>query len=132
MKKLYYPAVFHPEEVGYSVWIPDVAGCVSQGDDLGKAIENIKDALGLFYEESRETGEPLPAASVPDKVETEPESGEFVALVEFDPIAYLKANDKRAVKKTLTIPSWLNSVAEERHINFSSVLQAALISQLGL
>ena len=55
MDKLYYPAVMYPEEDGgYSVWLNDINGCVSQGETLAEAVENIKDALGLYYEDAAE------------------------------------------------------------------------------
>ena len=121
MNKLYYPAVFQKEETGYSVWLNDVSGCISQGD-------NIKDALGLCLEAAADEHTELPEPSAPDSIELEPE--QFVVIIEFDKLAYLKKHDKRAVKKTLSIPAWLNVAAEEQHINFSAVLQAALKEKL--
>lgn len=128
MNKYYYPAVFQKEDEGFSVWMPDVPGCISQGDTLEEAVENIKDAFGLFVEEEKESGREMQAASNPGDVELEP--GQFVALIEFDWMEYLKKNDTRTVKKTLTIPAWLNALAEEQHINFSGVLKSALIEKL--
>lgn len=125
MNKLYYPAIFHPEEIGYSVTVPDLDGCFSEGDTLEEAMEMTADAIGLCLEEY--SGE-FPTPSDPASVR--PEAGDFVSLVPFDLWAYRKKHDTRAVKKTLTIPSWLNAAAEEQHINFSSVLQTALKEQL--
>ena len=115
MNKYYYPAVFQKETDGFSVWLPDVPGCISQGDNLEEAVDNINGAT-------------IPAASLPGDVKTE--EGQFVALVEFDWAEYLRKNDTRTVKKTLTIPAWLNALAEEQHINFSGVLKSALIEKL--
>ncbi|MFR1434187.1 MAG: type II toxin-antitoxin system HicB family antitoxin [Acutalibacteraceae bacterium] len=128
MNKYYYPAVFQKETDGFSVWLPDVPGCISQGDNLEEAVDNIKDAFGLFVEEEKANGATIPAASLPGDVKTE--EGQFVALVEFDWAEYLRKNDTRTVKKTLTIPAWLNALAEEQHINFSGVLKSALIEKL--
>ena len=128
MNKYYYPAVFQKEDSGFSVWMPDVPGCISQGDTLEEAVENIKDAFGLFVEEEKEKGGEIQAASNPGNLELEP--GQFVALIEFDWTEYLRKNDTRTVKKTLTIPAWLNALAEEQHINFSGVLKSALIEKL--
>jgi antitoxin HicB len=130
MKKLFYPAVFHPEDTGYSVFVPDIDGCFSQGDTLEEAIEMISEAIGLCLEEFAERHEEAPLPSSPKNVICEPE--DFVALIEFDWIAYQKKHDTRSVKKTLTIPSWLNTLAEEQHINFSGVLQSALKQQLNI
>lgn len=128
MNKLYYPAVFQKEETGYSVWLNDVSGCISQGDTFEEAVENIKDALGLCLEAAADEHTELPEPSAPDSIELEPE--QFVVIIEFDKLAYLKKHDKRAIKKTLSIPAWLNVAAEEQHINFSAVLQAALKEKL--
>lgn len=129
MDKLYYPATMHPEEDGgYSVWLNDINGCVSQGETLAEAVENIKDALGLYYEDAAEGNSVLPAPSAPNSVELEP--GEFVVIVEFSPSEYLKTRSTKAVKKTLSIPAWLNSMAEAQQLNFSAVLQSALVERL--
>ena len=129
MDKLYYPAIMHPEEEGgYSVWLYNISGCSSQGDTLSEAVENIKDALGLFYEEAVEGSFTLPAPTAPDSAALEP--GEFVAVIEFSPGEYLKTRSTKAVKKTLSIPAWLNSMAEAQQINFSAVLQSALVERL--
>ncbi len=128
MNKYYYPAVFQKEDDGFSVWMPDVPGCISQGDTLEESVENIKDAFGLFVEEEKANGTSIPMASLPGDVKID--EGQFVALVEFDWTEYLRKNDTRTVKKTLTIPAWLNALAEEQHINFSSVLKSALIEKL--
>ncbi len=130
MNKLYYPAIFQKEDVGYSVWLNDVSGCISQGDTFQEAIENIKDALGLCLEAAEDENSTLPEPTSPENVQLEP--GQFTAIIEFDKLAYLKKHDKRAVKKTLSIPNWLNAAAEEQHINFSAVLQSALMDKLNI
>ena len=95
MDKLYYPAVMHPEEEGgYSVWLTDIDGCISQGETLSEAVENIKDALGLFYEDAAEGFSTLPAPSSPNGVELE--KGEFIAIIEFSPGEYLKNKSTKA------------------------------------
>ncbi len=130
MNHLFYPAVFHSEDVGYSVYIPNIPGCISEGDTLEDAYAGIIDALGLCLEEYAANNENPPAASAPHKVNYD--DGDFIVLIEFDLLAYKKKHDNRAVKKTLSIPSWLNALAEEQHVNFSSVLQAALKQQLNI
>lgn len=130
MAKQLYPAVFHPEEDGYSVSAPDFDGCFTDGDTLEEAYDMIFDAIGLCVEDLRENGWQLPAASNPASLQLDP--GEFVALIEFDPLSYAKKHDTRAVKKTLSIPAWLNNIAEERHVNFSGILKEALIEHLDI
>lgn len=129
MDKLYYPAIMHLEEAGgYSVWLHDISGCVSQGETLPEAVENIKDALGLYYEDAEDGNSVLPSPSSPGNLELE--AGEFVVVVEFTPEEYLKSRSTKAVKKTLSIPAWLNSMAEAQQLNFSAVLQSALVERL--
>ena len=130
MKKFIYPAIFHPEEKGFSVFVPDIDGCFSQGDTLEEAYEMISDAIGLCLEEYYEENKDLPVPSSPQDIPHE--KTDFVALIEFDMLSYLQRHDTKSVKKTLTLPSWLNKLAEEKHINFSSVLQTALKQQLDI
>ena len=77
MKNTYYPAVFHPEEVGYSVFVPDIEGCSTQGDTVDEAVEMAKDAIGLMLEGLSE----YPQASIPS-AQTLAE-GEFVVMIPF-------------------------------------------------
>lgn len=127
MKRVYYPAVFHPEAAGgYSVSVPDIEGCFTQGETMDEAVEMAQDAIGLMLEDCTE----IPAASDPAAIL--PEEGDFVAMVPFDALDYKRRHDTRAVKKTLTLPSWLNQEAEAAHINFSGVLQEALKKKLNI
>ena len=118
-----YPAVIHPDEGRYWVEFPDLPGCFSDGDTLSDAAYNAEEALGLYLCSLMDTNESLPNPS--DITAISPEDG-FTSLVVSDPLLYKKST--RAVKKTLTIPEWLNIEAEKRHINFSSVLQQALLA----
>lgn len=126
MKKRYYPAVFHPEETGFSVYVPDIDGCFTQGDTMDEACRNAEDAIGLCLVQYEADGRPYPEPSAP--AATEP--GDFTVLIAFDELDYRRRNDSRAVKKTLTIPSWLNYMAEKENVNFSQELQNALKAKL--
>lgn len=128
MNKLFYPVIFQPEEVGYSVTVPDLEGCCSQGDTLEETLDMVRDAIGLWLDP--DTATEVPVASNPADI-VAPE-GSFVMVVEFDPLAYQKKHNNRAIKKTLSIPAWLNTLAEDAHLNFSRVLQEALKAKLNL
>lgn len=129
--KMIYPAVFHPEaEGGYSVDFPDLLGCVTEGDTLVEAVAMAEDALGIYLYSLKVDKEPYPTPSDPAGIKVE--NGSFISLVEYDEIAYIKRTDNRAVKKTLTIPAWMDIMAKERNINFSNVLQKALRKELAL
>ena len=130
MNRLFYPAVFHTaEEGGFWVTFPDIPECMTQGDNMQEAYEMAVDALGLSLT-SREAGrEEIPKASSLDEVD--PEDGTLV-IVEFDMAEYRRRNSSRAVKKTLSIPEWLNEAAVRENVNFSQILQEALMSKLGI
>lgn len=131
MAKYVFPAVFTREDNGsYSVNFPDVKNCFTGGEDLSSAIEAAEDVLGTmltFYEdEHRDIPDPSPLESI------ETSDGEFANYIACDTLEYRKKNNTRAVKKTLSIPEWLNELAMEKGVNFSQVLQDALKNQLGL
>lgn len=129
MNKLFYPALFHKaEEGGFWVSFPDIPECLTQGDDIAQAYEMSVDALGLALTSREEEKQPFPAISDPTQITPEPDS--FLMVVEFDMLAYKKRTGSRAVKKTLSIPEWLNEAAMAMDLNFSQVLQEALISKI--
>lgn len=128
MSKHFYPAVFHQEDVGYSVFFPDLEGCNTEGNSLEESYQMAFDALGLYLEDTPENE--YPVKTNPKEIPLE--ENEFIAIIEFDMLSYKKRHDTKAVKKTLTIPSWLNDLAEENHINFSGLLQTALKEHLGI
>ena len=129
MEKLIYPAIFHKEEVGgYSVTFPDLPGCNTEGNDLAEALYMAQDALGLYLYSLKQDKMPLPQSMQPEALILDKDS--FVTLVEWDEEAYLRRTSNKAVKKTLTIPEWMNTLAEEKNINFSKTLQEALLEKL--
>ena len=103
MNAIFYPAIFHPEKSGYSVDIPDIEGCFTQGDTMDEAVRMAQDAIGLMLEDCKVCPEP----SVPSALHVDPE--DFVVMVPFDMEEYEKRY--RPVKKTLSIPGWLNDAA---------------------
>ena len=127
MAKHVYPAIFRREADGYSVRFPDLDGCFTEGDTFEEAYQMASDAIGLYL--SKQDG-PFRLSQASSLRDIQMEANEFVVLIEFDEVAYRRKHDSKAVKKTLTIPSWLNQIAEENHINFSAVLQDALKQQL--
>jgi len=131
MAKYVYPAIFIPEEKGmYSVSFPDIEGCATCGNDLPHAMEMAEDALSLMLYDMEEEGRAIPAATQLCDVETE--SPAFATYISADTFEYRKKFNNRAVKKTLSIPSWLNDSAIAAGLNFSQVLQDALKAQLQL
>ena len=95
---------------------------------MEQAYEMAVDALGLALTSREKEQQPFPAPSDPTAIT--PETGSFLAVIEFDMLAYKKRTNSRAVKKTLSIPEWLNEAAMAMDLNFSQVLQEALISKI--
>ena len=106
MANYVYPAVFHPNEDDSSITVivPDLPGCITEGKDLADALFMAEDAVSMWLWYAEDSHTPIPAATQPP----------------------------RTVKKTLSIPSWLNAQAEQAGINFSAVLQEALKARLGI
>lgn len=121
--KTAYPAIMHEEKGQYWVEFPDLEGCFSDGETMAEAAVNAEEALGAYLCSLMDRELPVPPAS--DIRAVQPGDG-FVTLVATDPQKYHRST--KAVKKTLTIPEWLNIEAEKRHVNFSSVLQQALLA----
>lgn len=131
MKKLFYPALFHKaEEGGFWVSFPDIPECLTHGDNMEQAYEMAVEALGLALTDYEQDKTAFPAASDPTVIDLEPNA--FLVVIEFDMLAYKKRTNSRAVKKTLSIPEWLNEAAIAKGINFSQVLQEALLAKVQL
>lgn len=125
--KLTYPVCFYPCEKkigGYTVEVPDLPGCVSEGDSLADAILMAVDAASGWVLDELEDGKPAPAASLIDKIV--PDEGGFVSVIVLDIDSYAEKYGSKAVRKNLTIPAWLNTFAEQSHLNFSQILQDSL------
>lgn len=129
MKRLFYPAVFQSEdEGGYSIFFPDLPGCNTDCDTMEEGYEMAFDALGLMLSYMVDQKEPIPNASNPQNIALE--NGQFVVVIEFDMASYQKKHNSKAVKKTLSIPEWLNEEAVAMGINFSQTLQEALLEKI--
>ena len=125
MGKYYYPAVFTPEKEGYSVAFPDLEGCYTCGDDMQDALWMAQDVLACCLCDMEIDDQVIPPPSYLEEIKTE--RGEFVNYITCDTEFYRRQYKKISVKKTLTIPQWLNEAAIVRNVNFSQVLQDALL-----
>lgn len=130
MAKYAYPAIFNQEESGYSITFPDLPSCYTVGDTVADGIAMAQDALCLTLYDLEEDGMEIPAPSSIKDIPVGPDS--FVTLIACDTLEYRKFFDNKAVKKTLTIPSWLNTMAERAEVNFSLTLQNALKQELDI
>lgn len=129
--KYVYPAIFTEENDGkYSVDFPDLDGCFTCGDNLDHALYMANDALSLMLVHFEDEHRDIPAPSHVRDIKVK--DNEFVSLVQCDTVQYRKLINKQAVKKTLTIPAWLNESAMAAGLNFSQVLQEALIQKVNM
>lgn len=132
-----YPACFYKEkDGGYTVIFPDLNHLATCGDTLKNALEMAVDCLAGYLYTAKQEGENVPAPSDMNTIDVNEEYDEyesaFVNMVTVDVAEYAKKHFEKSVKKTLTIPSWLNEIAVANNVNFSQVLQSALKEQLHL
>ena len=124
--KFIYPAIIYKEDDGYWGEFPDLDGAVSEGDSYLETADNLEEALNGYISSVLDRGLKLSKASVDLSEINKEKSGEII-LIKTD-IDLNKAN--KSVKKTLTIPHWLNEEAKKADINFSQILQEALVKKL--
>lgn len=125
--KYVYPAVFTEEDGRYLASAPDLSGCHTFGDTLPEAIEMARDAMSMWLCVAEDNKEEMPQPTMNLNV-----TDGTVSLIDIDTIAYRRKTDSKAVKKTLSVPSWLNTQAEIAGVNFSAVLQEALMERLNI
>ena len=127
--KYVYPVVFEEaEEGGYNVKVPDIPGTFTCGDDIADAILMAEDVIAMMLADYEDEKKPVPKPSKISDIKT----NGIVSLVRADTDEWRKLVDNKAVKKTLSIPNWLNTKAEKAGVNFSQVLQDALKKLLGI
>ena len=125
--KLTYVAVFEPyedAEDGFVVTFPDLPGCVTGGDTLAEALFMAEDAASGWILTSLEEGEEIPKASKIDDISIEP--GQFKNFIMLDMDSYAEKYGNKSVKKTLTIPAWMNTFVESHNVSCSKILQDAI------
>ena len=122
-----FPAIFTYDGKCYNVDFIDLNGCSTFGGSIKNAYLMAQDAMGLYLDDL--TNFPKPTL---DFSNITLEKNQFISLVSIDMDEYRKKFNNKAIKKTLTIPEWLNHLAEKNNINFSQVLQEALKERLGI
>lgn len=131
LDKYIFPAIFEPgEEHGYCITFPDLPGIITSGETIEESLANAKEALELHLYGLEEEEEKIPAASSPHTMVIP--KGAFVSLVEVWMPLVRDEMANKAVKKTLTIPKWLNDAAERHNVNYSRLLQESLKRHLGI
>lgn len=123
-----FPAIFYYDEDGISIEFPDLPGCMPCAQSTEEAVKNAKEALGVHLYGMEKDNDDIPEPT--DVKDIEVEEGGVLMLVDvYMPVVRDRINNKY-VKKTLTLPYWLNAEAERNGVNFSGVLQEALKNYL--
>ena len=123
MAEYVYPAIFHSNDDGtFTITYPDLPGCISEGKSLGNAISMAQSALTQWIEYLIDKKQSIPSASDLKSIVLSPE--EFVSLVRAD------IKDGRAVKRTVSIPKWMDDKVSDAGLSLSRVLQDALKERL--
>lgn len=128
--KYVYPAIFTLEKDGsYSIVFPDLEGCYTCGSDLQDGLRMAEDVLALVLYGYEKEHKDIPSPS--NRASITLNEGDFINYIACDTMEYRKMHNNKSVKKTLTIPEWLNEEACALNLNFSQVLQEALMQKLG-
>lgn len=129
MNNYFYPAVFTYDEESkcYIVDFIDLKGCSTYGTSIDEAYIMARDALGLYLSDL----DTFPKPTIPYN-HIKLKDNQFISIIEIDLQEYRKKYSNIAVKKTLSIPTWLNTLAEKKEINFSQLLQKALKAELNI
>ncbi len=128
MAVYFFPAIFMKEDVGYSVRVPSLPGCFSQGDNLQHATEMASEAIGLMLEGVSQKDYPEPVMPSMDELD----DGDVIVAVPFDKTAYDRKYNSGSVRRNVSLPKWLDSLAAENNLSLSTVLQKGLRSALNV
>ncbi len=125
-----YPAILQKTRDCYGVHFPDLPGCIATGATADEASAAAKEGLALHLWGMEQDGAPIPAPSALDAIL--PQQGDVLCLLDANMFAIRTEMNNRPVKKTLTIPWYLNELAEKQRLNFSQILQSALRERLSV
>ena len=128
--KYVYPALFTAEDDSIIVTFPDLDDTFTDGATMQEAFENAEDVLNLMLWNHEEEKEEIPPPSLPEQI-TVPQ-GATLAMIKADTLAYRKIHDTKTIRRSITIPSWLDTLARERNINFSQLMQNAIRRECGI
>ena len=124
------PALFAKEDESIIVTFPDLEDTFTDGTTMQEAFENAEDVLNLMLWNREEEKDDIPMPSSPEQI-TVPQ-GATLAMIKADTLAYRKLHDTKTIRRSITIPSWLDTLARERNINFSQLMQNAIRRECGI
>lgn len=129
MKEYLYFARFTKEEIGYSIDFPNVDGAYTEGDTIEECLKMAEECLGLHIYGLIEDGDDIPESPKPENIEVNRD--QFIMPIKVYPEIIKYRIDNSSVKKTLTIPFWMNKLCEDKKLNFSKLLQDAILREVG-
>lgn len=125
-----YPAIFELENSSYTIIFPDLPGCISCAESEYEAVIMARDALGAWLAACESLGKEPPKPSA--IIDIQLGENQSICLIDAWIPIFREENRTGSVKKNLTVPAWLNALAEKEGLNFSQILQAGLKSTLGI
>ena len=129
--KMSVVAVLHPRQGGgYDCRVPDFPGCVTSGRTIDEAVDMVDDAANFWACDIETDGRPIPTITPYHLVDHE--DMDILQVIRVDTEEYRRLNDNRSVRKNVSLPAWMATMAERRGINCSQVLQDALSDKLGV
>lgn len=125
-----FPAIFTSQEQSVKITFPDLPGCETTASSTDEGFVSAREALALFLYRMEENHESIPEAT--DATAIQAEENQFVTMIDAWMPPFRKKMENQAVKKTLTIPKWLDDAAKSAGLNYSRVLQDALKDELNI
>ena len=126
--KYTYTAIFNEKDGKVYAWVPDLDGCITTGKNLTDAIAQMSDAMAAWLCTAEDEGIAIPVPTAQSAIPHKKQ--DILSLLQADTIEYRARTDTRAVRKNVSLPKWLATIAEKRNINCSQVLQDALMALL--
>lgn len=131
MKNRYiYPAIIKLVEGSYDVRFPDIDNCFTFGENLEDILDSARDVLELCLYDMEQENIDIPEAS--DITDIKLEEDESIAWINVWMIPVRDKMENKAIKKTVTIPKWVNDIGVQNNLNFSQLLQSAIKDKVGI
>ena len=135
---VFYPAVITKEDGIYYSCLVDFDKCedgsinyyATFGDNMEKAVSNLRETLGLHLADLLDVRKNFPEPSRVEDIKLK--KNQYLYIISVDPVYEVAKVTNALKKKTLTIPVWLDILAQEKNLNFSQILQKALKKELGI
>ena len=128
--KYVYPALFVKEDESIIVTFPDLEDTFTDGATMQEAFENAEDVLNLMLWNREEEKDDIPMPSSPEQITVPQEA--TLAMIKADTLAYRKLHDQKTIRRSITLPNWLDTIAREHNINFSQLMQNAIRRECGI